>query len=226
MASLPAEPRCGFVAWPGALLLAASLAFMGVAAWRYAPSPEAAFLSDGSPVAWLSSAQLWALGLLSLQLAAQRLLPPRLGLWLGSALLALAFDEQFLFHEQWKYGCASWLAACRWQAVQELPALLVAVLGGASVFALHRALPPPARRPLWLGFGTGLCALALDLGGRPAALLPWEEALEVLAEAGVAAALLGLRAPPARQAARVARGGLRCIRRRARCPAGASGRRG
>lgn len=139
-------PAVGFDAWPAALALALAALYMGTAAALYAPSPEAAFLSDNSPVAWLSSAQLWAISMLAVHAAANRVLPRALALWLALALAALAFDEQFLFHERWKYGCTAWLSACRQAWVRELPTLAVGVVGLATAAWLHRAVPAGAAR--------------------------------------------------------------------------------
>lgn len=181
----------GFSHRPALLALAAALAFMGVAVLIHAPMAEAAFRSDRSPVSWLSSAQLWALAFVCIQLGTQRLLPPRLALWLAFAMLLMAADEQFMWHEQWKYGCP--LGWCVPEPLREAPIQLVALLGALSTACLHRALPPPARFWLWCGLGMGLLAIVVDQFGWPRALMPWEEGLEVLAEALFGGALLGLR---------------------------------
>ena len=60
--------------------------------------PEAAFRSDNSPVSWLSSAQLWALAFVSLQLGSQRLLRPGLAAWLA---LAMALPGPVLRFVMW-----------------------------------------------------------------------------------------------------------------------------
>lgn len=166
---------------------------MGAAALTYAPMAEVAFRSDGSPVAWLSSAQLWALGLLCLQLGGQRLLPRALAAWLALAMALMAFDEQFMWHEQWKHGCPLGPGWCAHGWVRELPMALVALLGVGSAGWLHRSLPTrPARATLWAAIAMGLWALLLDQTEAPAALAPYEEGFEVLAEALFGAALLGL----------------------------------
>ena len=196
MTQAAAGPEAGFETWPALCALALAGLYMATAAALYAPSPEAAFLSDDSPVAWLSSAQLWAIAMLALNATAARLLPRLLGLWLVLALSALAFDEQFLFHERWKFGCAAWFDACRHHAwVGELPTLAVGVVGLASAAWLHRALPAgAARRLLWSALAVGVFALVLDVSGHPAVLAPWEEAFEVVSEALFGGAMLGLRA--------------------------------
>lgn len=196
-------PAAGFSAWPTLPALVLAALYMGTAAALYAPSSEAAFLSDNAPVAWLSSAQLWAISMLAVHAAVNRLLPRSLALWLALALAALAFDEQFLFHERWKYGCTAWLHACRQPWVRELPTLAVGVVGLATAACLHRALPAgAARRLLWAALAVGIFGLTLDVSGHPAALAPWEEAFEVVAEVLFSSVLLGLRAArPGRVAA-------------------------
>ena len=187
-----------FSVMPGLLLLAAILSFMGLAAFIYWPEPEVAFRSDQSPVSWLSSALLLAIAVLAIRQLADRGLPRGLAIWLGLAVFALALDEQFMFHEQWKYGCSAWLPACSFAWVRELPTLLVGVVGLATAGVLHRALPPGwARRMLWLALATGILALKIDLLGGDAFLAIYEEGLEVLAETFFAAVLLGLSATDA-----------------------------
>lgn len=190
----------GWRAWPGVVYLLSMTIFVTGAVVLYWPTPEFAFLSDQSPVSWLSSAQLWALALLALRLGMERVLPFGMAVWLGLAMVGLACDEQFMLHEQWKYGCAAWWSACRMDWVTELPTILVGGLGLLTLLALHRAMPPrPARILMWSGFAVGVVALALDLSGWGAALLRYEEGLEVVAEALFAAALLGLPATPKSQ---------------------------
>ncbi len=161
--------------------------------------PEQAFRSDASHMAWLSSAHLWALCVMSIRLVSERVLSLRLGLWLCGAMAWMAFDEQFMLHELWKYGCTDWLTMCRFGWVTELPMLLVGLLGVATGVWLHVALAGTGARPqLWAAIATGVCALAVDLGGAPAALVLYEEGLEVLAEALFLGLLLGMRraSPP------------------------------
>lgn len=181
---------------PGMLLLAAVLIFMGVAAVMYWPEPEVAFRSDLSPVSWLSSALLLSIAVLAIRQLTDRGLSRWLAIWLGLAIFVLALDEQFMFHEQWKYGCTAWLEACRYAWVKEAPTLLVGIVGLLTAGVLHRALPPGrARLVLWLALATGILALKIDLLGGDAFLAIYEEGLEVLAEALFAAVLLGLSGP-------------------------------
>ena len=179
---------------PGLLCLGGAVLFMLFAAWLYGPTPEIAFRTDESPVAWLSSAQMWAMALLAARLWQEGVLPRALCLWLCAAMMGMAFDEQFMLHEHWKYGCIDWFEACRQRWVTELPMLLVAAGGAATVAWLHRAVQDSrARLDLWLALAIGLFALVLRFTGQPAGLLPYKAALLVLAQALFAGLLLGLR---------------------------------
>ncbi len=194
--------------WVASALLCAVLGYLLLAAWLFAPSWERAFRSDHSPAAWLSSALLLALCTTALRLTAERCLPWRLGACLALAFAVLAVDEQFMLHELWKFRCHTWTDACRWGAVREAPMLAVAVVGGAMLVWLHHALGHRSTRCLlWAGFAVGLAAIAVDqwpalqphgpwLPALPQWLTTLEEALEVVAEALVLAALL--RQPGAR----------------------------
>lgn len=167
--------------------------FVGAATALYWPTPEFAFQSDQSPVSWLSSAQLWAMAILSLRLLGERAIPAATAVWLFAAMVLLACDEQFMLHEQWKYGCPQWWSACATGWVRELPMILVGVIGMATVAHLHRVLNvPSARLLLWLALATGLFALGMDLLSWSEALARYEEGFEVAAEAFFAAALLGM----------------------------------
>lgn len=182
-----------FTLWPGSIWLLASTLFMGIAAWLSWPEPEQAFLSDNSPVSWLSSAQIWAAGLLALRLSHERLITWPLGIWLMLAMVSMALDEQFMLHEWWKFGCQHWWPACKWQLVREGPMLAVGAAGIATAFWIQSTLPPgKAVHMLWPSIATGLLALTVDLLGRPVFLTAYEEGLEVLAETLFVAMLLGL----------------------------------
>lgn len=167
--------------------------FVTVATLLYWPTPEFAFFSENSPVSWLSSAQLWAIAVLSLRLGIECSLPRWTATWLVASTTALAFDEQFMLHEQWKFGCSSWLDACHKQWVTELPMILVGVVGVATVAHLHHVIPHrPARLLLWSAYSVGALALAVDLLEWPRMFIRFEEGLEVLAEALFIGALAGL----------------------------------
>jgi hypothetical protein len=161
------------------------------------PLWEQAFYSDQSPAAWLSSAQLLGAALLAARLSQCRELPRLLGWWLTLALWVLALDEQFMLHEQWKFGCVQWWSACSQRWVAELPTIGVGVLGSVTVLALMRVVPDTLFRSLVItGLAVGLLALWVDLAQTPVFVLPLEESLEVLAEALFIGALLVI---PARQ---------------------------
>jgi hypothetical protein len=182
---------------PGLVNLAASVLFMAIAAVLYWPEPEVAFRTDDAPVAWLSSAQLWAIAILSLRLSNDSPLPRWLCLWLAAACMGMAFDEQFMLHEHWKYSCREWLDACRFAWVTELPMYLVGGLGLATAVALHRAITQAAMRAqLWLAIATGIFALYLRFMQQPIELLPYKAALLVCAEALFAGMLLAMPSRP------------------------------
>lgn len=183
---------------PGIMALAAAALFMLAAGALYWPEPEIAFRTDDSPVAWLSSAQLWAGGLVAIRLWQERALPRLLCLWLALASFEMACDEQFMLHEHWKYQCVEWIDACRMKWVTELPMLLVALFGAATGLWLHRAIRQRwLRREMWLAVLVGLFALFLRFTQHPLQLLPYKAALLVMAEALFVGALMGLRAQPA-----------------------------
>lgn len=166
---------------------------MSLAAFFYWPEPEVAFRTDNSPVAWLSSAQLWAMAILSLRLWSDSSLPRWLCLWLATAFAGMAFDEQFMLHEHWKYSCLEWFDACRFAWVTELPMYLVGSFGLATAVAMHRAINHPVlRAQLWLALAIGIFALYLRFTQHPIDLLPYKAALLVFAEAMFVGTLLGL----------------------------------
>lgn len=175
--------------------LVAAVALMAAFAAARWPLWEQAFYSDQSPAAWLSSAQLVAASVLALRLGAVRDLPRASAVLLASALLWLALDEQFLLHEQWKFGCERGWSGCRFAAVREAPMLAVGVLGSSAVALLWRMVRDGRFRVLiGAALAVGLLAIVVDLGASPAQLIPFEEALEVLAEALFIGALLTI--PP------------------------------
>jgi hypothetical protein len=193
------QARAGASPWPGVLCLAFAVFFMAISALLYWPTPEVAFRTDDSPVAWLSSAQLWAMAVLALRLWQEAALPRGLALWLAAAMAEMAFDEQFMLHEHWKYNCASWLDACHASWVRELPMLLVGVLGLLSAAWLYRTMVSRWQRAqLGLALGIGLFALVLRATQQPLDLLPYKAALLVLAEALFMGMLLGFSATRAR----------------------------
>lgn len=189
--------RITWSARPAVAYLAVALSFVLTAAWLAWPMPEVAFRSDRSTVSWLSSAQLWATLVIAVRLASDGVLSRRLCTWLAGAMAWLAFDEQFMLHELWKYRCIDWTPLCQASWVTELPTLLVGLLGILTGGILHRALPDTRSRiMLWAAIGCGMFGLAVDQAGAPLQLALYEEALEVLAEALLLGLLLGLRPAP------------------------------
>ena len=184
---------------PALMYIFISLLFIAGSIAIYWPLPELAFLSDNSPLSWLSSAQLWALALLTLRLTTERVLPLVLGAWLSLGMVYMAFDEQFLWHEQWKYSCVDWLALCRYSIVTNLPLELIGIAGIFTAYRLHLTLSHKnAKRFLWAAMGVGGFAIWLDLVGGFEPLQPLEEGFEVLAEALFIAMLLGSHKPRAK----------------------------
>lgn len=162
------------------------------------PLWESALFSDQSPAAWLSSAQLLGAAFLAARLGLERALPGALAAWLTLALGGLALDEQFMLHEAWKYRCIRWFDACALGWVRELPMLLVAVLGALTLFTLTRTLDDSlCRRMIDLSLTVGMLAIGIDLAEGPATVAPFEELIEVAAEALFIGALLV--APAARR---------------------------
>lgn len=156
-------------------VVGASCAFMIVTAWMAQPWWELVFLSDDSPVSWLSSALLMANAVLVLKLTLDDALPRVLGYSTNCVLLLLAVDEQFMLHERYKHSrllqrsssdavLVSWLG--------NVPIILVA-LGGIAfcVVVLPRNLRSShqeldvRRRLAWRVRGLGRCRRAPRLGG-------------------------------------------------------------
>ena len=179
--------------WPMVVYLPLIFLFMAFATVLNWPMPELAFRSDNSPISWLSSAQLWAMAVLAIRLCFDRALPLLLGFWLAIAIAGMAFDEQFMLHEWWKYGCTDWFALCRFSWGREFPMLMVGIVGFLTALWLHASVQPGwARWQLWIAIGIGLFALCLDLLHFSKELASYEEGFEVLAEAFYVSFLLGL----------------------------------
>lgn len=196
MAGLPPrdEPAALYTPWIGWAYVSLVVIFMVCASALSWPLPELAFRSDNSPVSWLSSAQLWAIGVIVARLLVEQAIPRLLGTVLLLAMVVMAFDEQFMLHELWKYGCDEWFDACRYAWVRDGPIVLVGVGGVAAAAWLHQVIPPGwARGHLWSSIALGVFALTLDLCDPVPAWSAYEEAFEVLAEAWFMACLLGLR---------------------------------
>ena len=167
------------------IVTGATLAFMAVAAWQALPWWEYAFLSDGSPVSWLSSALLLANAAVALNLTLGRSLPSPPGSILALSLAVLAVDEQFLLHERFKESVGP--------SIGDAPTVLVGVGGIVLLAWLNPTVRArAARRLLLAGVATGLFALWVDLGQPPAVIARFEEAYEVLAESLFLCGLLEL----------------------------------
>ena len=137
---------------------------------------EYAFLSDDSPVSWLSSALLLANAAVALGLAVSKSLTPRLAYPLSAALAMLAIDEQFLFHEQIKDAVGT-------GPLGDVATWCVGAGGILVVLAVIRTTKAAAARGLVAAaVGIGVFALWVDLGTPPALIGSFEEAFEVLAE--------------------------------------------
>jgi hypothetical protein len=188
----------------GGILCGISI-FVAVSAWAYMPWWELAFRSDASPVSWLSSALLFACFALAAQIGAQRGLPPLLAGWLVIAMLVMALDEQFMYHEYWKYHCHEWTSLCgravagRAHWLGDAPMALVGIVGVATLVILYRALGSSVVRGLMIAGVTVGVLLALGthfghaMGMLPGIVSQLEEVFEVYAEALFMCALIEIR---------------------------------
>lgn len=155
---------------------------------------ELALRSDNSPVSWLSSALLFASSVLALQAGVQDKIRAGLASWLAIALLALSLDEQFQYHEAWKYHCAEWTRWCGepvsghvdW--LGDLPMALVGGIGMITIAKLYRVISDATVRKLLLS--AIIVGVILALGTHyghayntfPAWLSNLEEVFEVISE--------------------------------------------
>lgn len=171
------------------------LLYCVASAWQAMPIWEAAFRSDASAVSWLSSALLLANAAMALRLGLDRSLPMRLATWLSIAIFVLALDEQFMFHERWKFSCASLFEVCRsapW--VREAPIPMVGIVGLLTAAWLHSHLPRGhARWCLWASLSVGVWAIVVDQVAVPPMIAALEEGFEVLSEAIFLGVLLSAR---------------------------------
>lgn len=162
----------------------AAILFIASAISQAWPFWQQAFRSDNSSISWLSSAQLWTISFVTLLLIKEQKLPKVLGGWFFLAMLLMAMDEQFQFHEQWKYGCDEWVNWCDPIWVKELPILSMALLGSMSTFWLYRYCATRfSKIALVIAILLGLVAISIDLGLVPGFLFIFEEGFEVMAEA-------------------------------------------
>lgn len=179
--------------------------FVALSIWAYLPFWELALRSDNSPLSWLSSSLLFACAVLAFQNGAQGGLPHGLSVWLTIALLGLSLDEQFTFHEYWRFHCADWTSWCAYPApghmdwLGDAPMALVGGVGIATCSQLYRAIEATGVRRLILASITAGVGLALGTHyGHASNVLPawfnrFEEVFEVVSEALFLCALLEVR---------------------------------
>jgi hypothetical protein len=147
---------------------------MAGAAWREWPWWEYAFISDGSAVAWLSSALLVANAAVALSATLVRALPVITGGCLSAALALLAVDEQFQLHEQFKNSAGT-------NRFSEAPMVMVGIGAIVVLVLLWRRRPARTARVLFVAaVGLGIFALWVDLGSPPVIVGQLEEGFEVL----------------------------------------------
>ena len=122
---------------------------------------------------------------MALRLGLDRSLPAILATWLAVAIFVLALDEQFMFHERWKFTCASLFEVCRsFPWVREAPIPMVGVVGLLTAAWLHRHLQRgQARWCLWTALLMGVWAIVVDQVAMPTMIAVFEEGFEVLSEA-------------------------------------------
>lgn len=182
--------------WIPVLPLVIASLFIALAIEQALPFWQKAFRSDNSAISWLSSAQLWTIAFLYLMLIQEKRISEKLGYWLFLSFLLLAIDEQFQFHEQWKYQCIDWLAACKNSWVTEAPMILIVIIGSLSAFLFYSE----CRTNLAKGFlitsvALGFTSIYIDLFPTPYLMTILEEGFEVMAEACWLSSLLALNKP-------------------------------
>ena len=145
-----------------------------------------AFISDGSAVAWLSSALLVANAAVALSVTLMRALPLITGGCLAAALALLAVDEQFQLHEQFKNRAGT-------TRFSEAPMVMVGIGAVVVLVVLWRRLPTRTARVLFASaVSVGVFALWVDLGSPPVVVGQLEEGFEVLSESLFLCGLLEL----------------------------------
>ena len=174
-----------------------SIAFMALCYVLNQPLWERAFMSDNSPVAWLSSALLLANSVLTWRLTSDRLIGRRLGYIMALGLLYCALDEQFMLHERLKYQyLPMWLStSLGLQQILSNLLLLVGLSGALCVGIFIRQKwqgDRPACLLLLAALAIGFVAIAVDIWGQGRRIAPVEEGIEVMAESFFLAALLAI----------------------------------
>jgi hypothetical protein len=181
-----------------AAVVGGAVLFMAVAAWASRPWWEYAFLSDDSPVSWLSSALLMANAAVAGKLTVDGSLRRWIGSSLAIVLVVLALDEQFMLHERFKYtytsaGTTSIHPGTLPRAVGDLSTVLVGLGGiGFGLLFAREVSSKPARGLMGVAVAIGLFSLWVDLGDPPVWLARIEEGYEVLAESIFLAGLLAV----------------------------------
>lgn len=204
----PGELRRDGWRWRTTSALVGVLIFTLISLWSYLPFWELALRSDNAPLAWLSSALLFACAVQAWESLAQHKLPCGRGGTLAAALVLMALDEQFSYHEYWKYHCAEWTCWCARASPGHLhwlgdaPMALVGIVGVLLLVTLHRAFASKLVRghlvaAVFVGVGLALGTHFGHLSGAlPAYIGRLEEVFEVLAETLFLCALVELNAMP------------------------------
>jgi hypothetical protein len=189
-------------------ILAGVTLFILLSIWAYLPWWELALRSDKSPVSWLSSTLLFACAALALQLGAQGGLSKIFSVLLTFAMLLLSLDEQFQFHEYWKYHCADWVSWCGYPVqghidwLGDSPMALVGFIGLTTFVMLYRRIHTTVAKNLIIASITVGVVLALGTHfGHAVGLLPawfnrFEEVFEVFSESLFLCALIEMRVLP------------------------------
>jgi hypothetical protein len=173
-----------------AIIVGVIILFIAVSAWAYMPWWDLAFRSDNSPVSWLTSALLFACSALALQANKQNTLPKLLSIWLSCALFLLSLDEQFKFHEYWRYHCADWTSLCvrpiegKVDWLGDLPMMLVAIVGSVTLLLLYRCIQSKLARRLLITafFVATVFALGIHYGYGSGMLSAWDKRFEEVFE--------------------------------------------
>jgi hypothetical protein len=180
--------------WISIFPLIIAIVFIALAIAQALPFWQKAFRSDNSAISWLSSAQLWSIAFIYLLLIQEKTISEKLGGWLFLSFIVLAIDEQFHFHEQWKYQCMDWLSACKNTWIKEAPMIFLVIIGSVSAFLYYgECQNKMARVFLSTSFMLGLTAIYIDLFPAPYIMAILEEGFEVMAEAFWLSSLLALK---------------------------------
>lgn len=186
------------------ILLSTTL-FILVSVWSYLPWWELALRSDASPLSWLSSALLFGCAILAIQLKVNKALPSILNICLAVSLLGMALDEQFMYHEYWKYHCQYWIKWCEtgndghFNWILHFPMLMVGIVGTIVLMGVYRSVNDQlVRRLIMAALGVGIIFALGTHFGHATGLLPvafgrFEEVFEIFSEALFMCALLEIR---------------------------------